>query len=47
MPRHPTFARQAATGSLSSIVPETKTVSATINGVAITQTATVTVEALP
>ncbi|HJS44305.1 MAG TPA: Ig-like domain-containing protein, partial [Gemmatimonadales bacterium] len=42
-----TNASGVATGSLSSAVPESKIVSATINSVAITQTATVTVEALP
>ena len=42
-----TNASGVATGSLSSVIPETKTVSATINSVAITQTATVTVEVLP
>jgi len=46
-PDNPTNASGVATGSLSSIVPETKTVSATINSVAIKQTATVTVELLP
>jgi len=46
-PDNPTNASGVATGSLSSIAPETKTVSATINSVAIKQTATVTVELLP
>jgi uncharacterized protein (AIM24 family) len=42
-----TNASGVTTGTLSSVVPEAKTVSATINAVAITQTATVTVEVLP
>jgi invasin-like protein len=42
-----TNASGVATGSLSSVVPETKTVTATINSVAITQTATVTVQVIP
>jgi uncharacterized protein YccT (UPF0319 family) len=46
-PSGTTNASGVATGSLSSIVAETKTVSATVNSVAITQTATVTVQAFP
>ncbi|MGH7567794.1 MAG: Ig-like domain-containing protein [Gemmatimonadales bacterium] len=46
-PAGPTDASGVATGSLSSGVAGTKTVSATINGVAITQTALVTVTAAP
>ena len=42
-PTGATNASGVATGSLGSTVAETKTVSATINGTAITQTATVTV----
>jgi adhesin/invasin len=42
-PAAPTDANGQATGTLSSTVPENKTVSATIDGLAITQTATVTV----
>ena len=42
-PLGPTDATGSATGTLSSTVAELKTVSATINGVAVTQTATVTV----
>ncbi|HEU5262515.1 MAG TPA: invasin domain 3-containing protein [Gemmatimonadales bacterium] len=42
-PAGPTDANGVATGTLSSTVLETKTVSATANGTAITQTATVTV----
>ena len=42
-PASPTNASGVATGTLSSTTPETKTVSATISGVAVTQTATVTV----
>ncbi|HEV8305278.1 MAG TPA: invasin domain 3-containing protein, partial [Gemmatimonadales bacterium] len=44
-PAGPTNASGVATGTLSSTVAGSKTVSATINGVAITQTATVTVTA--
>jgi adhesin/invasin len=46
-PEASTNGNGVATGSLSSIVPESKTVSATINSVAITQTATVIVNILP
>jgi adhesin/invasin len=46
-PQNPTDASGVATGSLSSTIPETKTVSATINAISITQTATVIVELLP
>src|SRR5206468_371431 len=46
-PSGPTNASGVATGTLSSIVPETKTVSATINGTGVTQTATVSVTAGP
>ena len=42
-PAAPTDANGVATGTLSSTVAESKTVSATINGVAVTQTATVVV----
>lgn len=42
-PAGPTSASGVATGTLSSSVPETKAVSATINGVAVAQTAAVTV----
>ncbi len=44
-PAGPTDANGVATGTLSSTVAETKTVSATAGGTAITQTATVTVTA--
>ncbi|HMH83738.1 MAG TPA: invasin domain 3-containing protein, partial [Gemmatimonadales bacterium] len=44
-PAGPTDANGMTTGTLSSTVPETKTVSATANGTVITQTATVTVTA--
>src|SRR5437773_130368 len=44
-PGGPTNASGVATGTLSSLVAESKTVSATINTVAITQTATVVVTA--
>src|SRR5947199_10873970 len=44
-PSGSTDANGVATGTLSSTVAETKTVSATANGTAITQTATVTVTA--
>ncbi|HKA57577.1 MAG TPA: invasin domain 3-containing protein [Gemmatimonadales bacterium] len=44
-PAGPTNASGVATGTLSSSVAELKTVSATINGTAITQTASVTVTA--
>src|SRR5213078_3847276 len=44
-PASPTNASGVATGTLSSTTPETKTVSATIAGVAVTQTASVTVTA--
>src|SRR5207253_9520618 len=44
-PGGPTDAGGVATGTLSSPVAESKTVSATINGVAVTQTATVVVQA--
>jgi hypothetical protein len=42
-PAGPTNGSGVATGTLSSTVAEPKTVSATINGIAVTQTATVTV----
>jgi len=41
-PSSPTNASGVATGTLSSTVAETKTISATANGIAITQTASVT-----
>src|SRR5437667_305910 len=44
-PAGPTNASGVATGTLSSTVPETKTISATAGGVAVTQTAAVTVTA--
>src|SRR5262249_6161440 len=44
-PGSTTNASGVTTGTLSSILAESKTVSATINGVAITQTATVVVDA--
>jgi hypothetical protein len=46
-PLGPTNAAGVATGTLSSTVAQGKTVSATINGVGITQTATVTVNPAP
>ncbi len=46
-PTGPTNASGVATGTLSSTVAQAKTVSATANGVAITQTATVTVNPGP
>src|SRR4029077_1541559 len=44
-PSGPTNADGVATGTLTSLVAESKTVSATINTVAVTQTATVVVMA--
>ena len=46
-PSATTNASGVATGTLSSTVSEAKTVSATINGAAVTQTATVTVSSAP
>jgi invasin-like protein/Big-like domain-containing protein/calcineurin-like phosphoesterase family protein len=46
-PSGPTNASGVATGSLSSTVAETKTVSATANGTPLSQTATVTLTAAP
>ena len=46
-PSGPTDVNGVATGTLSSGVPETKTVSATAGGVPLTQTATVTVRLAP